>query len=431
MSAMSRLTGREHGQEGTGGEGAAADQAPAVGKHTLVGAAMTRSTGGENTPGKHTPVEAAMAKMGRGAPMPAAVRSGVEAETGGDLSSATVHAGPEASEMARNLDARAFTFGSQVVLGNGASMADSQLLAHEATHVVQQAGQPPSVMRDTGRPQQTKAEQEADRVADLVNRGAATDPASTAPKVFPAPAGSKPQQRHAAALARLELIETSISAEDGTPAGRTTAQTKDDSQTGRQTVSHQLVAGGTRQAALDAKAASARAVAGKDLEAAAAAAGAFEVAVRAYQDAYERTYLVSTDAPVDKKAKWGPTKQRDRLGSDTVRAKLETWATTLPFVKFVIPAGQPTEVYVGDPALGHIGIANDNALAAGLLKLKTDPLRVSEIENASGGYRPGPLRNALVLARMIDLGYVQDDLRGTQVDHRPDGSYNGSKIDPR
>jgi len=126
-----------------------------------------------------------------------------------------------------------------------------------------------------------------------------------------------------------------------------------------------------------------------------------------------------------------PTKQRDRLGSDTVRAKLETWATTLPYVKFVIPAGNPTEVYVGDPALGHIDIANDNALAAGLLKLKTDPLRVSEIENASGGYRPGPLRNALVLARMIDLGYVQDDLRGTQVDHRPDGSYSGSKIDPR
>ena len=66
-----------------------------------------------------------------------------------------------------------------------------------------------------------------------------------------------------------------------------------------------------------------------------------------------------------------------------------------------------------------------------LTQIKLDPLRVSEIENASGGYRPGPLRNALVLARMIDLGYVQDDLAGTQVDHRSDGSYAGSKIDPR
>jgi len=386
------------------------DQAPTVGKHTLV--------------------EAAMAKMGRGAPMPADVRGGVEAETGGDLSSATVHAGPVASQTARDLDARAFTFGSQVVLGEGASMDDSQLLAHEATHVVQQAGQTPSVMRDTGTRQQTGAEIEADRVADLVNRGAATDPASTAPKVFPAPGGSKPQQRHDAAVARLQLIESSIAAEDGTPADRTKVQTKDDAQPGRQTVSHQLAAGGTRQAALDARTASAKAVAGKDPKAAAAAAGVFEAAVRAYQDAYERTYLVSTDNAIDKKVTWEATDKRDRLGSKTVQERLETWAKTLPYVKFVIPAGHPTEVYVGDPGLGHIDIANDNALAAGLLKLKTDPLRVSEIENASGGYRPGPLRNALVLARMIDLGYVQDDLHGTQVDHRPDGSYSGSKLRP-
>ncbi|HMG54016.1 MAG TPA: DUF4157 domain-containing protein [Kofleriaceae bacterium] len=407
---MSSLTGRKHGQQGSAGEGAGADHAPAVGKRTLV--------------------ETAMATMGRGAPMPADVRGGVEAETGGDLSSATVHAGPEASQMAGDLGARAFTFGSQVVLGDGAHMDDSQLLAHEATHVVQQAGRTPSVMRDTGSRQQTSAEIEADRVADLVNRGAATDRESTAPRAFPAPSGSKPQQRHDAAVARLQLIETSIGAEDGTPADRTTVQTKDDSQPGRHTVSHQLAAGGTRQAALDARTASAKAVAGKDLKAAAAAAGALEVAVRAYQDAYERTYLVSTDKAIDKKAKWEPTKQRDRLGSTTVQERLETWANTLPYVKFVVPAGNPTEVYVGDPALGHIDIANDNALAAGLLKIKTDPLRVSEIENASGGYRPGPLRNALVLARMIELGYVQDDLRGTQVDHRPDGSYSGSKLRP-
>jgi hypothetical protein len=213
-------------------------------------------------------------------------------------------------------------------------------------------------------------------------------------------------------------------------AGRTTEQTKDDSQPDRQTVSHQLAAGGTRQAAFDARVASVQAVTRPDRSAAAAAAGAFEVAVRAYQDAYERTYLVSTDAPVDRTARWEPTSQRDRLGSATVRAKLRTWAETLPYVKFVIPAGRPTEVYVGDPELGHIEIANDNALAAGLLKLRTNPLRVSEIENSSGGYRPGPLRNALVLARMIDLGYVQEDLQGTQVDHRPDGSYSGSRINP-
>lgn len=430
MATMSSVTDRKHGQEGGASGAAAGEPAPAVGKHTLVDAARAGGAGAQGSPGKHTLVETAMAKMGPGAPMPADVRAGVEAETGGNLSSATVHAGPAASQLARAVDARALAFGSQVVLGDSASMSDSRLLAHEATHVVQQAGQTPSVMRDTGTKQQTSAEIEADRVADLVNRGAATDAPSTAPTVFPALKGSKPQQRHDAAAARLQLIETSIAAEDGTPADRSTAQTKDDAKPGRETVAHQLVAGGTRQAALDAKTASARAVAGKDPKAAEAAASAFEVAVRAYQDAYERTYLVSTDKAIDPKAKWEPTNRRDRLGSTTVKKKLETWATTLPYVKFVIPAGHPTDVYVGDPDLGHVDIANDNALAAGLLKLATAPLRVSEIENASGGYRPGPLRNALVLARMIDLGYVQGDLSGTQVDHRPDGSYTGSKIDP-
>lgn len=282
----------------------------------------------------------------------------------------------------------------------------------------------------TGAPvvQRKPAASDADRVADLVNRGAATDPASTAPRPFPAPAGARPQQRHDAAAARLELIETSIAAEDSTR-GRSTGQTKDDAQPGRATVAHQLVAGGTRTAALEAKATSQQALDSKDPKAEDTAAGQFEAAVRAYQDAYERTYLVSTDKPVDKKAVWKETAQRDRLGSKTVKAKLERWAKELPYVKFVIPAGQPAQVYVGSPDLGHIDIANDNALAAGLLELKTDPLRVSEVENASGGYRPGPLRNALVLARMIDLGYVQDDLAGTQVDHRPDGSYAGSKLD--
>jgi len=346
--------------------------------------------------------------------------------------------GQEGSAVEAALADPAPAVGKQPLVGPATSGGTAESSPGKRTRVedaiptiVQRAGPAPSVQRDTGSKQHTDAEVEADRVADLVNRGAATDPASTAPALFPAPKGSKPQQRHDAAAARLQLIETSIAAEDGTPTDRTTKQTKDDAQPGRETVAHQLVAGGTRQAALDAKTASAKAVAGKDLKAAESAAAALEAAVRAYQDAYERTYLVSTDKAVDKKATWGPTKQRDRLGSKTVKDKLETWATTLPYVKFVIPAGHPTDVYVGDPALGHIDIANDNALAAGLLKLKTGPLRVSEIENASGGYRPGPLRNALVLARMIDLGYVQDDLSGTHVDHRADGSYSGSKIDPR
>src|SRR5215212_9863940 len=48
---------------------------------------------------------------------------------------------------------------------------------------------------------------EADRVADLANRGAATDPRGEGPRAFPAPASASLKERHDAACARLQLIE--------------------------------------------------------------------------------------------------------------------------------------------------------------------------------------------------------------------------------
>ena len=261
---------------------------------------------------------------------------------------------------------------------------------------------------------------EADRVADLANRGGAADARGKGPQAFPAPAGASPKARHDAACARLALIEDSVKKED-TPRGD---MAKDDKVEGQHSVEAQLAATGTRKAAMNARDPSFAALAGKDPI---PAVTAFETAVRAYQDAYERTYLVSTDAPVNKKATWTPTDERDRLSNESAKAKLVTWATQ-PYVKFVIPAGRPTDVYVGIEPLAHVDIAEDNALTAGIMKVKTDPLRVSELGNSSGGYRPGPLRNALVLARLIDHGFVQDNLAGTAVDNRPDGTYDHSHI---
>jgi hypothetical protein len=262
---------------------------------------------------------------------------------------------------------------------------------------------------------------EADRIADLANRGGAADARGKGPQAFPAPASASPKERHDAACARLKLIEDSVKKED-TP--RDGDEAKDNKVEGKHSVEAQLAATGTRKAAMDARDPSFVALAGKDPIPAVAA---FETAVRAYQDAYERTYLVSTDRPVDKTAKWKPTLQRDRLSNESAKTRLVDWVNQ-PYIKFVIPVGHPTDVYVGIEPLGHIDIAEDNALTAGILKVKTDPLRVSELGNSSGGYRPGPLRNALVLARFIDHGIVQDDLAGTAVDNRPDGSYDHSHI---
>ena len=57
-----------------------------------------------------------------------------------DLSEARVHSGLEAQQAASDLKARAFAHGSDIFLGQGESPDDTRLIAHEATHVVQQDG---------------------------------------------------------------------------------------------------------------------------------------------------------------------------------------------------------------------------------------------------------------------------------------------------
>lgn len=74
-----------------------------------------------------------------GSPVAPAVRDRIEPTLGADLSGMRVHAGPAAARAATSVGARAFTVGSDVVLGPGESPHDVALMAHEATHVVQQS----------------------------------------------------------------------------------------------------------------------------------------------------------------------------------------------------------------------------------------------------------------------------------------------------
>jgi phage-related protein len=84
-----------------------------------------------------------------GAPMPTDVRQRVEPRLGVDLSGVRVHEGPPAAAMSAGLSARAFTHGGDIYLGRGESSSDVRLMAHEATHVVQQgAAQTPAVQRE-------------------------------------------------------------------------------------------------------------------------------------------------------------------------------------------------------------------------------------------------------------------------------------------
>jgi len=76
------------------------------------------------------------------------VRKQIEPVLGADLSDVRVHAGPVASRSARALDARAFTRGQHIWLGEHERASDVALMAHEATHVVQQTGARPLSISD-------------------------------------------------------------------------------------------------------------------------------------------------------------------------------------------------------------------------------------------------------------------------------------------
>ncbi|GEL99989.1 eCIS core domain-containing protein [Cellulomonas terrae] len=83
-------------------------------------------------------VASLIASPGTGVPLEPAVQARVAPVLGADLSSVRVHQGPDASSAAAALQARAFTVGADIFLGEGESATDLELMAHESTHVVQQ-----------------------------------------------------------------------------------------------------------------------------------------------------------------------------------------------------------------------------------------------------------------------------------------------------
>jgi hypothetical protein len=79
-------------------------------------------------------------QRGKGQPLSASSRAFFEPRFGYDFGQVRLHTGSRAADMAASLGAQAFTYGSDVWLGRGESPANSKLLAHELTHVVQQRG---------------------------------------------------------------------------------------------------------------------------------------------------------------------------------------------------------------------------------------------------------------------------------------------------
>lgn len=116
--------------------------APGARAATVARDADATGTAEQVAAGGEVPVSEAtrslVASPGGGAPIPDAVRARIEPHLGADLSGVQVHTGPAAAAAAAELQARAFTVGAHIFLGDGQSVGDLELMGHEATHVVQQ-----------------------------------------------------------------------------------------------------------------------------------------------------------------------------------------------------------------------------------------------------------------------------------------------------
>ncbi|MCC6994009.1 MAG: hypothetical protein IT370_05210 [Deltaproteobacteria bacterium] len=152
-------------------------------------------------------------------------------------------------------------------------------------------------------------------------------------------------------------------------------------------------------------------------------------AVAALEQRYLATPLDATDAALQP-GPWSADDGRDQLGSATVDARLRVWAAhPKGFLKFVVVAGaEGTPVMrVGSADTRHVDIGGGPALTAGLLRVDVSgaTVRVTVLENTSGGYRPGPLRNALAVAALQAAGRAAP---GMVVHDNPTGDYPTSEL---
>ncbi len=111
------------------------------------------------------------AARGRGAPLDPGVREQAAGALGDSFGDVRVHTDALAGALARSVEARAFTTGSDIFFAGGefrpGSPSGRELIAHELTHVVQQRGAPTAGEMVVSEPGDA-LEQEAERAARLV-----------------------------------------------------------------------------------------------------------------------------------------------------------------------------------------------------------------------------------------------------------------------
>lgn len=109
-------------------------------------------------------------QRGGGQPLDTAIQAQMSQATGHDMSDVKVHTSSESASLNQQLNAKAFTTGSDIFFSQGAyqpgSSSGQELIAHELTHVVQQSsGAVSGGSRMTVNAPGDAFEQEADAVA--------------------------------------------------------------------------------------------------------------------------------------------------------------------------------------------------------------------------------------------------------------------------
>lgn len=113
--------------------------------------------------GREAPAPASVdrALAGAGSPLERGLRQEMEARFSHDFARVRIHTGSLAEQSAREVEAHAYTAGTDIVFGTGrfapGTHAGRRLIAHELTHVVQQGGAPLSPSSPPGRLQREKA----------------------------------------------------------------------------------------------------------------------------------------------------------------------------------------------------------------------------------------------------------------------------------
>jgi hypothetical protein len=103
-----------------------------------------KATSGSASEVSHDIETQIQALKGGGQPLSENSRAFFEPRFGIDLTHVRVHTGSNAIQMNRDVGARAFTCGSDIYFGAGHTPGNSDLTAHELTHVVQQMGGAPA-----------------------------------------------------------------------------------------------------------------------------------------------------------------------------------------------------------------------------------------------------------------------------------------------